>query len=106
MRAGLARAMMLEPRILLVDEPDSGLDPVRTSLLGELLRAQHAAYGGTILIVTHNVALATSIGEHLSVLWRGHVLESGTTEEVMASSSEFVQQFLAGDTGGPLGMDA
>jgi phospholipid/cholesterol/gamma-HCH transport system ATP-binding protein len=105
-RAGLARAMMLEPRILLVDEPDSGLDPVRTSLLGELLKEQHAQYGGTILIVTHNVALAKSIGEHLSVLWRGKVLEAGTAEEIMASPTEFVRQFLAGATDGPLSMDA
>jgi len=105
-RAGLARALMLQPRILLVDEPDSGLDPVRTALLGELLQEQHRENGGTILIVTHNVLLARSIGEHLSVLWRGQVLESGMIDEMMASQTPFVQQFLAGSTTGPLSMDA
>jgi phospholipid/cholesterol/gamma-HCH transport system ATP-binding protein len=105
-RAGLARALVLEPSILLVDEPDSGLDPVRTALLGDLLVEQHAAHGGTMLVVTHNVELATRISDHISVLWRGGVLEAGMAEEVLASETEFVQQFLAGGTVGPLGMDA
>jgi phospholipid/cholesterol/gamma-HCH transport system ATP-binding protein len=105
-RAGLARGLALNPGILLCDEPDSGLDPVRTALLGELLVDQHARYGGTMVVVTHNVMLAQLIAEHMSVIWQGKVLESGLTEHLLASEKPFVQQFLAGDSQGPLGMDA
>jgi phospholipid/cholesterol/gamma-HCH transport system ATP-binding protein len=105
-RAGLARSLVLEPGIVLCDEPDSGLDPVRTALLGDLLVEQHGQYGGTMIVVTHNVALAKQISEHISVLWRGKVLESGLTESLFESKTEFVQQFLRGEARGPLGMDA
>jgi phospholipid/cholesterol/gamma-HCH transport system ATP-binding protein len=105
-RAGLARALVMDPGIVLCDEPDSGLDPVRTALLGDVLVEQHGCSGGTMLVITHNVALAKRIADHMSVLWQGQVLESGTAEEVLNSSSQFVQQFLAGDSVGPLGMDA
>ncbi|WP_354700074.1 ABC transporter [Paraconexibacter sp. AEG42_29] len=105
-RAGLARGMVLSPGILLVDEPDSGLDPVRTALLGELLVEQHARYGGTMVVVTHNVPLARLIADHISLVWQGTVLEDGPAERVFASETPFVRQFLAGNTVGPLGMDA
>jgi phospholipid/cholesterol/gamma-HCH transport system ATP-binding protein len=105
-RAGLARALVMDPGIVLCDEPDSGLDPVRTALLGELLVEQHAVTGGTMLVITHDVALAKSISEHISVLWQGKVLEAGMTQQILDSDSEFVQQFLAGASRGPLGMDA
>jgi phospholipid/cholesterol/gamma-HCH transport system ATP-binding protein len=105
-RAGLARAMALNPGIVLCDEPDSGLDPVRTALLGDLLLDRHAAQGGTMVVVTHNVELARRIADHVSVLWRGQVLEAGMVDQVLDSDNEFVQQFLAGACLGPLGMDA
>jgi phospholipid/cholesterol/gamma-HCH transport system ATP-binding protein len=105
-RAGLARALALDPGIVLCDEPDSGLDPVRTALLGNLLVDQHARYGGTMLIITHNVALARQISDHISILWKGRVLQSGLTEHLLTSSDAFVQQFLGGEADGPLGMDA
>ena len=104
-RAGLARALVLDPGVLLCDEPDSGLDPVRTAMLGELLLAQHAQLGGTILVITHDVALARRISDHIAILWKGKVLEAGMTQEILASDTEFVRQFLAGETLGPLGMD-
>jgi phospholipid/cholesterol/gamma-HCH transport system ATP-binding protein len=105
-RAGMARALVMNPGILLCDEPDSGLDPVRTALLGQLLIEQHALYGGTIVVVTHNVLLARQIGEHISVVWHGKVLESGMADAILESGSEFVRQFLSGSSQGPLGMDA
>ena len=105
-RAGLARALALRPGIVLIDEPDSGLDPVRTALLGDLLVEQHDRYGGTMLIVTHNVALARAVSEHITVVWRGQVLESGLSADLFASETPFVRQFLRGASEGPLGMDA
>jgi len=105
-RAGLARALVLDPGIILCDEPDSGLDPVRTALLGELLAQQHAEMGGTMLVITHNIALARRIGEHVSVLWQGKVLASGPADEIFASEDPFIRQFLRSETSGPLSMDA
>jgi len=105
-RAGLARSLVLNPGIVLCDEPDSGLDPVRTALLGDVLAEQHAQYGGTMVVVTHNVSLAKRISDHISVLWRGRILEAGMAETVLASDAPFVQQFLAGETVGPLTMEA
>jgi phospholipid/cholesterol/gamma-HCH transport system ATP-binding protein len=104
-RAGLARALVLDPGIVLCDEPDSGLDPVRTSLLADLLKEEHALVGGTMVIVTHNIALAKHVADHMSVLWNGRVLLSGMAEEVLASDDAFVKQFLAGEVAGPLSMD-
>ncbi|HEX6390497.1 MAG TPA: ATP-binding cassette domain-containing protein [Solirubrobacteraceae bacterium] len=104
-RAGLARSLVLDPGILLCDEPDSGLDPVRTALLGELIKERHEELGGTILVVTHNIALARLICDHVSLLWQGKVVASGPADEVFSSEDPFVRQFLAGDTAGPLGMD-
>jgi phospholipid/cholesterol/gamma-HCH transport system ATP-binding protein len=105
-RAGLARALVLNPSIILCDEPDSGLDPVRTALLGDVLVQQHAAYGGTMIVVTHNVMLAKRIADYMAVLWRGQLLAAGMAQELMASEDPFIRQFLAGDSDGPLGMDA
>ena len=103
-RAGLARALALNPTILLCDEPDSGLDPVRSALLGELLVDRHDEMGGTMVVVTHNVALAKLVSEYAIVVFRGGVVAAGPAADVWASKSPFVQQFLAGDTEGPLGM--
>jgi phospholipid/cholesterol/gamma-HCH transport system ATP-binding protein len=104
-RAGLARALVLDPGIVLCDEPDSGLDPVRTALLAELLVEQHSRNGGTMLVITHNVPLARQISDHISVLWQGKVLEAGLAETIFTSDTPFVKQFLDGEIVGPLGMD-
>ncbi|WP_372787843.1 ABC transporter ATP-binding protein [Paraconexibacter sp.] len=105
-RAGLARALALNPGIVLCDEPDSGLDPVRTALLGDLLVERHAEHGGTMVVVTHNIMLARSIADHISVVWRGKVLEAGMTEQILQSDTPFIEQFLSGAAHGPLTMDA
>jgi len=105
-RAGLARALVLEPDILVCDEPDSGLDPVRTALLGELLLARHEQLGGTMIVITHNIALARLVADHMSLLWEGRVVSSGPASELLASEDPFTRQFLAGETLGPLGMDS
>jgi phospholipid/cholesterol/gamma-HCH transport system ATP-binding protein len=104
-RAGLARAMILEPSIMLCDEPDSGLDPVRTTLLGELLMARHDEVGGTMLVVTHDIELARLVSDHVSVIWKGEILTAGPAKQVFASDEPFVRQFLAGAPGGPLAME-
>jgi phospholipid/cholesterol/gamma-HCH transport system ATP-binding protein len=104
-RVGFARALVLEPEIVLFDEPDSGLDPVRTSLLSDLIRDSHARHGGTYLVVTHDISVARKLADFAALLWQGRVIQAGTREAVFASKDPFVRQFLAGDTDGPLGMD-
>jgi len=104
-RAGFARALVMEPDIVLFDEPDSGLDPVRTALLCELIKEVHAENGGCYTVITHDIMSARRVAEHISVLWKGRIVESGPAEELFASENPFVQQFLAGASAGPLGMD-
>jgi phospholipid/cholesterol/gamma-HCH transport system ATP-binding protein len=104
-RAGFARALAMEPDVVIFDEPDSGLDPVRTALLCELIREMHSTYGGTYIVVTHDIASARRIGEYIAVLWKGRIVQSGDAAEMFASENPFVQQFLSGSAHGPLGMD-
>jgi phospholipid/cholesterol/gamma-HCH transport system ATP-binding protein len=104
-RAGFARALVLEPDIVLFDEPDSGLDPVRTALLCELIKEVHAENGGCYTVITHDIMSARRVAEHISVLWKGKIVESGPAEELFASENPFVRQFLAGESAGPLGME-
>jgi phospholipid/cholesterol/gamma-HCH transport system ATP-binding protein len=104
-RAGLARGLVLDPGIVLADEPDSGLDPVRTALLGELLIERHAELGGTLIVITHNMMLAKRVSDYIAVLWRGQLVMQGAAEDMFTSENEFIRQFLAGESRGPLGMD-
>jgi len=104
-RAGFARALVLDPEIVLFDEPDSGLDPVRTALLCELIKEIHAENGGCYVVITHDIMSARRVAEHISVLWKGRIVESGPAEELFASDNPFVRQFLSGESAGPLGME-
>ncbi len=104
-RAGFARALVMEPDIVIFDEPDSGLDPVRTALLCELIQEMHEQLGGTYLVVTHDIASARRFGEVIALLWRGRIVEAGDQERMFSSENQFVRQFLSGAAAGPLGMD-
>jgi phospholipid/cholesterol/gamma-HCH transport system ATP-binding protein len=104
-RAGFARALVMEPDIVIFDEPDSGLDPVRTALLCELIQEMHGALGGTYIVVTHDIASARRIGEYIALLWKGRIVESGNAQKMFSSENPFVRQFLSGSAEGPLGMD-
>ncbi len=104
-RAGFARALIMEPDVVIFDEPDSGLDPVRTALLCELIQEMHAANGGTYIVVTHDIASARRIGEYIALLWKGRIVEAGDAKRMFSSENPFVRQFLSGSAEGPLGMD-
>jgi len=104
-RAGFARALVLDPRIVLFDEPDSGLDPVRTALLCELIKEVHQENGGTYVVITHDIMSARRVAEFIAVLWRGRIVESGPAAELFNSPNPFVRQFLTGESDGPLGME-
>jgi phospholipid/cholesterol/gamma-HCH transport system ATP-binding protein len=104
-RAGFARALVLDPEIVLFDEPDSGLDPVRTALLCDLIREVHEENGGTYIVITHDIASARRLAEYMAILWRGKIVEAGMRQELFESENQFVRQFLSGESAGPLGME-
>src|SRR3954463_12502217 len=104
-RAGFARALVLDPAIVMFDEPDSGLDPVRTALLCELIREVHEENGGCYLGISHDLGTARRIADFIAVLWKGRIVESGPSDELFDSDNEFVAQFLNAETEGPLAMD-
>jgi phospholipid/cholesterol/gamma-HCH transport system ATP-binding protein len=104
-RAGFARALVMEPDIVIFDEPDSGLDPVRTALLCDLIQEMHQIHRGTYIVVTHNIASARQIGEYIALLWRGRIVEAGDAARMFSSENPFVRQFLSGSAEGPLTMD-
>ncbi|MGE4426805.1 MAG: ABC transporter ATP-binding protein [Solirubrobacteraceae bacterium] len=104
-RAGFARALVTEPEIVVFDEPDSGLDPVRTALLCELIKQMHARHGGTYIVITHDIASLHQIGQYISVLWKGRIVQAGSRQDMFSSENPFVRQFLNRRLEGPLGMD-
>ncbi|HWH43732.1 MAG TPA: ABC transporter ATP-binding protein [Thermoleophilaceae bacterium] len=104
-RAGFARALVLDPRIVLFDEPDSGLDPVRTALLCELIKEIHEENGGAYVVITHDIMSARRVADFISVLWKGRIVEAGPAKELFESDNQFVRQFLSGEAQGPLGME-
>jgi phospholipid/cholesterol/gamma-HCH transport system ATP-binding protein len=103
-RAGLARALVLDPQIILCDEPDSGLDPVRTAYIAQLLMDLNAQTDATILVVTHNINLARTLPDNLGMLFRRELVLFGPREVMLSSREPVVEQFLNGRRMGPIGM--
>jgi len=98
-RAALARAMALEPSILLVDEPSAGLDPITTAEIDDLL-VQRKRSGTTIVVVTHNIPSARAIGDELAMLHDGRIIQRGTVEDLDRSDDPLVQAFMRSEGGG------
>jgi phospholipid/cholesterol/gamma-HCH transport system ATP-binding protein len=103
-RAGLARALVLDPQIILFDEPDSGLDPVRVAYLNQLIVDLNAQIDATFLIVTHNINLARTVPDNLGMLFRKELVMFGPREVLLTSEEPVVKQFLNGKMDGPIGM--
>jgi ABC-type oligopeptide transport system ATPase subunit len=94
-RAGLARALVLEPKILLADEPSSGLDRITASEIDQLLLEQKAEHGTTILVVTHDVHGARRVGDRFAVFDKGDLIAFGTAAEVEQSEYETARRLIS-----------
>jgi len=99
-RAGLARAMVLDPALLLVDEPSAGLDPITAEEIDNLLLEQKRHHQVTLLVVTHNIPSARAIGDELAVLDQGRLVARGAPGELDASPVELVRRFMTAGSGG------
>ena len=101
-RVGLARALMMEPELILFDEPTQGLDPVMGALIDELIIDLTKRTKTTSIIVTHLMDSAFHVATRMAMLHRGKIIEQGTREHMRESKNPVVVQFLSGTTKGPI----
>ena len=104
-RAGLARALVLDPEIVLFDEPDSGLDPVRVAYLDELVVNVQRETNATFFIITHNIPSVMRTAEFMGVLFRSGLVKFASKDEMRTTDNAIIRQFLSGRARGPIGMD-
>ena len=101
-RAGLARAMAMDPKVLFCDEPSAGLDPVTSAEVDELIVDLNKKLGITVVVITHEMDSARRIADRMVLLDRGRFVAGGTVEEMFSSTDPLVNQFMHGTTSGPL----
>lgn len=99
-RAGLARALVLDPAIVLVDEPSAGLDPITSSEIDELLVDLKSSRNTTLVVVTHNIPSARRIADELIMLHEGGIIARGSVEEMEQTQDPIVQRFMASEDAG------
>jgi phospholipid/cholesterol/gamma-HCH transport system ATP-binding protein len=104
-RVGFARAISLQPEILLFDEPTTGLDPVISDVIAELIVEMDETLHTTTVTITHDMKVAFKIADRVAMLFKGQIVEQGTPEEFQASTNPIVRQFIEGRADGPLTAD-
>jgi phospholipid/cholesterol/gamma-HCH transport system ATP-binding protein len=101
-RVALARAVALDPMLVMYDEPFAGLDPISLGVVGQLIRRMNDALGITSIVVTHDVYESLKIVDYLYFVSEGRIVAEGTADEVRSSTDPFVRQFVDGEPDGPV----
>lgn len=101
-RVGLARALLLQPQVVLFDEPTTGLDPVIRRAIHQLIKETQQKFGFTAVIVSHDIPDIFDVAHHIAMLYRGEILQFGTPDEIQASDHPVVRQFISGSLDGPI----
>ena len=101
-RVGLARALALDPKIVLFDEPTSGLDPVMAAAINELIVRTQSEFRATCVVISHDIPAAMSTGHKLFMLFDGRIIAQGTPDQIRDWDDEVVQQFIHGRAQGPI----
>ncbi|WP_371324598.1 ABC transporter ATP-binding protein [Dechloromonas sp. ZY10] len=104
-RVALARAIALDPMLVMYDEPFTGLDPIALGVIGQLIRRLNDALGATSIMVTHDVHESLAIVDYIYFLSEGRVVAEGTPDEIRASQDPFVHQFVHAEADGPVRFD-
>ena len=103
-RVGLARAVVLNPKIILFDEPTTGLDPIIKRAIHQLIKDTHAKFGFTAVIVSHEIPEIFDVAQNVAMLFRGKILQHGSTDDIKNSTDPAVRQFISGSLDGPIQM--
>jgi len=101
-RVGLARAIALHPQIVLFDEPTTGLDPIMTEAINQLIIDTQKNFNLTCVVISHDIQSIFRIGHKIAMLYEGRIIEYGTPEEIRASDNPVMKQFLSGSVDGPI----
>lgn len=101
-RVALARAIALDPMLMMYDEPFAGLDPISLSIIGELIRTLNDALGASSIIVTHDVQESLKIVDYVYFVSEGRIVAEGSAEEIRKSDAPYVHQFVWGEADGPV----
>jgi phospholipid/cholesterol/gamma-HCH transport system ATP-binding protein len=101
-RAGFARAIVMRPELVLYDEPTTGLDPIVTHLITDMIVRLREKLGGTAVVISHDLQSIFMMADYVAMLFEGAVIAYGTVEEVRRSLNPIVQQFLQGSEVGPI----
>ncbi|MCB1784039.1 MAG: ABC transporter ATP-binding protein [Alphaproteobacteria bacterium] len=101
-RVGLARAVAADPEIIFFDEPTTGLDPIMADVINDLIVEQVKGLGATALSITHDMASARKIADHVAMIYEGRIIWHGSVEELDNSGNPYVDQFIHGRADGPI----
>ncbi|MFH1552191.1 MAG: ABC transporter ATP-binding protein [Candidatus Omnitrophota bacterium] len=101
-RVGLARAISMSPKIILFDEPTTGVDPIMGDIINDLIRYLHDTLKTTSITVTHDMKSAYKIADRIAMLYDKHIIATGTPEEIENSDNSIVRQFVTGSAEGPI----
>ena len=105
-RVGLARAICMNPKIILYDEPTTGVDPIMADAINDLVKDLQAKLKTTAVAVTHDMTSAYKIADRIAMLYKGKIVESGTPDEIKNTKNPIVKQFITGAATGPITEDS